>query len=165
MKETRPQQKDALTGLLTESGAQEPIREVLERCRDTDAVFAYLDMDDFKSINEAYGYDTGDEMLVSFAECLKTLVFDENTVIFRKEGDRFGAFRGNLASELDRRIFLGELQSLSAQVRVGGRLVCVAYRCGAALSGQGTGAPEELSGKAGEAMDHCKKNHISFFLN
>ncbi len=164
VKEIQPQQKDALTGLLTESGAQEPIREVLERCRDTAAVFAYLDMDDFKSINEAYGYDTGDEMLVSFTECLKTLVFDENTVIFRKEGDRFGAFRGNLASQLDRSIFLGELQSLSAQVRVGGKLVSVAYRCGAALSEQGAEAPEELAKRAVEAVDHCKKNHLSFFL-
>ena len=69
---------------------------MLERCRDTAAVFAYLDMDDFKSINEAYGYDTGDEMLVSFTECLKTLVFDENTVIFRKEGVQSRRNRGSL---------------------------------------------------------------------
>ena len=135
------------------------------------AVFAYLDLENFKNVNETYGYDAGDEMLVSFSESLKTLEFDSNTIVFRQEGDRFGAFRGNLATELDYRIFLGELQSLSAQVRAGGSLVCVTYRCGAAVfHGKetdcgNTDLPRQIAERARDAMAHCKKNNLHFFQN
>ncbi len=165
------QEKDALTGLLTESGSWERIREILEQSSGTMAVFAYLDLENFKNVNETYGYDAGDEMLVSFSESLKTLEFDSNTIVFRQEGDRFGAFRGNLATELDYRIFLGELQSLSAQVRAGGSLVCVTYRCGAAVfHGKetdcgNTGLPRQIAERARDAMAHCRKNNLHFFQN
>ena len=162
------QEKDALTGLFTESGSRERIGKVLEQSPGTMAVFAYLDIDNFKNVNETYGYDAGDEMLVSFSESLKTLEFDQNTVVFRQEGDRFGAFRGNIATELDYRIFLGELQSLSAQVRVDGRLVCVTYRCATAVfdgKEEKDCEPRRLAKSAASAMAHCKKNNLQFFQN
>lgn len=48
----------------------------------------FMDLDDFKTINDKYGHSVGDLYLNSFAKALKTVI-DEETRIFRIAGDEF----------------------------------------------------------------------------
>lgn len=161
-KSGKPMKKDALTGLMTEAEAMKYVDELLQKNDGKLSVYALLDLDDFQGLNDSYGYDVGDEVMVSFAECLSTMELAENTVIFRKKGDVFGAFRANLSTELEYRIFLGELQSITTQVRAAGDLICATYRCGVAVGGKNNDGADKMSHHAEEALRFCKNNHTMF---
>jgi diguanylate cyclase (GGDEF)-like protein len=47
---------------------------------------AFLDLDDFKSVNDNYGHQTGDKVLIVIAQVLKKL---ENALLVRFAGDEF----------------------------------------------------------------------------
>jgi diguanylate cyclase (GGDEF)-like protein len=73
---------DALTGLpnrrLLESRAQKTIEECRERGSEMAVLF--LDLDNFRHVNDAYGHTTGDEVLLGVASELGTLVGPEDTI-------------------------------------------------------------------------------------
>lgn len=48
-----------------------------------------IDMDDFKSINDEFGHDMGDDALGTFVEILKNCIRSYNDMIFRFGGDEF----------------------------------------------------------------------------
>jgi diguanylate cyclase (GGDEF)-like protein len=48
----------------------------------------FIDLDDFKSVNDNYGHATGDLLLVQIASALKTAVGDKGKVA-RVSGDEF----------------------------------------------------------------------------
>ncbi|MDX1519832.1 MAG: sensor domain-containing diguanylate cyclase [Gammaproteobacteria bacterium] len=48
----------------------------------------YLDLDDFKCINDRFGHDEGDQALVAFTECIKD-VFRDSDLFARLGGDEF----------------------------------------------------------------------------
>jgi diguanylate cyclase (GGDEF)-like protein len=94
---------DELTGL----GNRVALVEVLDRliADHTTAYVFYADVDDFKTVNDALGHETGDRLLVLTAERLVG-VFGPST--FRIGGDEFVAVRADLgpseAAELARSI-------------------------------------------------------------
>lgn len=53
------------------------------------AAVLYIDLDDFKPINDKYGHEVGDEVLVVVADRLKAIVRSSDTVA-RLGGDEFG---------------------------------------------------------------------------
>jgi diguanylate cyclase (GGDEF)-like protein len=83
---------DSLTGLLNRRGfelvAQQCLNHV-EREREA-ACLLFIDLDDFKQINDTLGHDQGDEALRQFAHCL-TQTFRVSDVVARLGGDEFVA--------------------------------------------------------------------------
>src|SRR5690606_33924747 len=77
---------DSLTGLKNRAAYEEFLREK----RDEAATLAYLilDLDNFKLINDTFGYDVGDEKLKTTAEVLNQFEKDGDE-IFRLGGDEF----------------------------------------------------------------------------
>ncbi|MDL2273789.1 EAL domain-containing protein [Oscillospiraceae bacterium OttesenSCG-928-G22] len=53
-----------------------------------DGALLFIDMDDFKLVNDCYGHDYGDAVLITFANYLKG-VFREPNKVFRFGGDEF----------------------------------------------------------------------------
>ena len=76
---------DSMTGLLNRRGA---IRALGPRNADSERVVAFLDCDLFKSVNEQYGSDVGDEFLQAVAGRLRHRLPSHDTVA-RWDGDEF----------------------------------------------------------------------------
>jgi diguanylate cyclase (GGDEF)-like protein len=67
--------RDALTGLLNRSGIHTWLEAMIPGVRTIDAqlVIAFIDIDDFKRINDVYGHATGDDVLRRLAASLLTV--------------------------------------------------------------------------------------------
>lgn len=81
---------DYLTGLPNRFRCGSDLIETLKNSKKTGQggyVF-FIDLDDFKIVNDCYGHDFGDGVLVSFANYAKEL-FAENATVYRFGGDEF----------------------------------------------------------------------------
>lgn len=74
---------DPLTGLTN----RRALRQTLDGLED-EATLIYLDIDDFKTVNDRYGHATGDACLTRLASVLRT-VFRPDDGLFRIGGDEF----------------------------------------------------------------------------
>lgn len=83
---------DSLTNLKNYRAFKESVEEILHY-EDEQSLMAgvMLDLDEFKSINDTYGHDFGDEYLIAFADILRELP-SEHCVIARRSGDEFCFF-------------------------------------------------------------------------
>ena len=93
---------DPLTGLgnrllfsekLTEALRLRPGREPI-----ADVGVLYIDLDKFKSVNDTYGHDAGDEVLLTVAHRLRSTVRPEDTVA-RLGGDEFAVLSPRITRE------------------------------------------------------------------
>lgn len=85
----REAMEDFLTGILNRKGAMERLKAFLEKGRGG-ALFA-LDIDDFKRINDTYGHQFGDQVLILLANTLKECSRQEDMAA-RIGGDEFLLF-------------------------------------------------------------------------
>ncbi len=81
---------DSLTGLLNRESFQEELAGQLRKSARTGSFVSVLmmDLDKFKSINDTYGHDTGDRVLITFAGLLKNTLRCED-IVARLGGDEF----------------------------------------------------------------------------
>jgi diguanylate cyclase (GGDEF)-like protein/PAS domain S-box-containing protein len=82
---------DALTGLTNRREFERRVGEALQDARDSDNVHAmyFMDLDQFKVVNDTCGHNAGDELLRQLATLLKARVRDSDA-IGRLGGDEFG---------------------------------------------------------------------------
>lgn len=105
----RQARTDGLTGLVTRTVLIERVEHALSARRPA-AALLFIDVDDFKLINDAYGHAAGDEVLAVLASRLQMLVRDHDTA-GRIGGDEFAV----LLEELD--------EPVEDAVRIAGRIV------------------------------------------
>jgi predicted signal transduction protein with EAL and GGDEF domain len=167
---------DRLTGLANRPMLFERLEEALARRRDTGMPLAvlFLDLDDFKAINDAHGHDCGDEALIAVAAQLRRAVrcgarerpdlvpapgSRPRDTIARLGGDEFVVLLEELADgaaavDVADRI-LGEIR---APLLIGGHRLFLDTSIGIAESGAGDDrSPEELLGDADTAMYEAKR--------
>ncbi|MGC8554612.1 MAG: GGDEF domain-containing protein, partial [Candidatus Acidulodesulfobacterium sp.] len=82
---------DSLTGIHNRRFMYEFVkREIVRAARNSaDLTFAILDIDKFKNINDNYGHNIGDIMLVEFTNDLKSVLLRKQDIITRYGGDEF----------------------------------------------------------------------------
>ena len=93
---------DNLTGLGNHRAYQAALRERIEETERTRAEFSLciVDVDDFKRINDTYGHQVGDDVLVALAEILRNAREGE---AFRCGGDEFALlFAGDSTGAFER---------------------------------------------------------------
>ena len=90
LKERTLARTDSLTGLFSRRAFQKRLEHDLAfaQRRNRPVTLAYVDLDDFKSINDAFGHAEGDRVLQATARVLKQLVRRVDTVA-RLGGDQF----------------------------------------------------------------------------
>jgi diguanylate cyclase (GGDEF)-like protein len=82
--------QDALTSLYNRSYLDQVLEEKFSHCRDSGQpmTLIFIDVDEFKSINDSYGHNGGDGVLISVAQTIRAAVRG-NDVIARFGGDEF----------------------------------------------------------------------------
>ncbi len=118
---------------------------------------AYLDLDGFKEINDRYGHNTGDELLVGLAGQMEA-VLREGDTLARIGGDEFVAILGNLKRPQDCVPLLERILSVACTpVTVGGTVLRVSASIGAALCPQDGTDADHLIRQADQAMYLAKQ--------
>lgn len=79
---------DGLTGLFNRIGFNEQVEKYLNNNESKKCIAILLDVDNFKFINDVYGHEVGDQVLIQLATDMKK-EFPENAVIGRNGGDEF----------------------------------------------------------------------------
>lgn len=78
---------DLLTGLLNRGTGVNKLTALVNNHKA--GCFAIADLDDFKSINDAFGHMTGDEALIMFSKMLKNFFGKGDNLVIRLGGDEF----------------------------------------------------------------------------
>ncbi len=100
---------DRLTKLYNKYSFKRKCIELIDKYPDSRGVFCFIDLNDFKAVNDTYGHAFGDEILIYFGEMLKRLK-DSKTVVFRIAGDEFGIFRIGVKNHLEVEQLFQEIQ-------------------------------------------------------
>jgi diguanylate cyclase (GGDEF)-like protein len=91
---------DSLTGIYNRKKFNELVYYEIKKSKTTEQVFSIVlaDLNKFKIINDTYGHDVGDKLLINFVELIKKdLRIDDN--IYRIGGDEFIILLPNTTSE------------------------------------------------------------------
>jgi len=151
---------DQLTGLANRRSLDEALKRALSEARrhDRNVALLFIDLDDFKQINDTHGHDVGDVVLVRVADVLRDSIRQED-IALRWGGDEFVVLLRDIESaEMTQRTadrILTKLHDSSALV--GGEVRCGAS-IGAAYSHRGEATPQELLKRADEAVYEAKVN-------
>ena len=87
---------DQMTGIRNRGSGEAMIRNLM--ADGVRGMFCLMDADKFKSINDNYGHDVGDKVIIAIADCLKK-TFRDTDVFFRLGGDEFAAYARGVDSE------------------------------------------------------------------
>ncbi len=159
---------DPLTGLANRHAFVEAVeREIAEgrRRRDMFAVH-YLDLDNFKDINDTLGHHVGDALLVAVSERLRRSV-RETDLVARLGGDEFAVLQTALREPADAGTVAAKLlAAISAPFQFDACDRHVAVSIGISLNNAGMMSAEETIMQADVAMYRAKdegRNRYCFF--
>ncbi len=86
---------DPMTGLLNKASSQEEIGLI---CKHTSGALMMIDLDNFKPVNDIYGHDMGDKILIRFSEIIRSAIRSTD-LAGRMGGDEFIVFCENISDE------------------------------------------------------------------
>jgi diguanylate cyclase (GGDEF)-like protein/PAS domain S-box-containing protein len=144
---------DDLTGLPNRALLLEHLAGALARSQRTGSPVGvlFLDLDDFKSINDSYGHSAGDELLTQVASRIGAGV-RASDVVARVGSDEFVIICENLKEPADAAFVAEQIQrALTRQIPLRGQSVTAGASVGIALSHPGS-SPESMLRDADSAM-------------
>jgi diguanylate cyclase (GGDEF)-like protein len=155
-------QHDPLTGLANRSLFSQQVREALESGAPGEAAVMFIDIDDFKRVNDTLGHAVGDQLLRGVASRLVRSVRGED-IVARLDGDEFAVLvrrpfyveRG--AGELAQHM----LASFALPVTAGDEVLSVSLSIGIATCRHERTHAEELLRDADVAMYEAKEGDTS----
>ena len=162
---------DALTGLANRVLLAQRLSEAIAHAAHSQKMLAlvYLDLDGFKSVNDTYGHEAGDMLLISVAQRMQA-VLREGDTLARIGGDEFVAVLVDLTAPEDSLpVMQRMLHAASQAVPVHGLQVQVSASVGATYFpqlGRTDTTAEQLIKQADQTMYHAKqsgKNRIHVF--
>jgi diguanylate cyclase (GGDEF)-like protein len=150
---------DPLTGLPNRSLFQDRLQQAVARARRTSRRLAvlYVDLDDFKWVNDTLGHPAGDELLRRMAGVLSSSLRETDTVA-RLAGDEFAIVLPDVgdARQIDR--VLATLRArLQTPVRIAGRELRLRASIGVAVFPVHAGDADALLARADAAMYRAKR--------
>ncbi len=157
--------KDKLTGLYRKETFYEMVEKCLKAEKSITGALLFLDLDNFKSINDVFGHMKGDEVLFETAEKLQ-IIFSNIDILSRFGGDEFCVFIKNIPHETLLSKLDWTLEKLRRTYREGKNEVLVTTSIGVALIPENGQIVVELLAKADNALYESKqkgKNQYTFY--
>lgn len=152
---------DFLTGLYNRNSVHRKIEDCLKREPDGNFALCFLDLDNFKQVNDRYGHSYGDEVLRDIAGAIRKSV-SETDMAGRFGGDEFLVFMREIN---DREDILRRAESVCGRIREGGLAAGLTASMGIACYPEDGRLFQELLDKADTALYRCKcmgKDRIQF---
>lgn len=143
------------------------LQSAIDSTLEQNTLFAvlFLDLDQFKLVNDSLGHTAGDELLVDVARrlraCIRTSIRGNEqgkTIVARVGGDEFAILLTHIQSEVDpATVSIRILERLGEPFFLEGRRMFISASIGIALSSTGN-TPEDLLRNADTAMYQAKAN-------
>ncbi|MCW5714601.1 MAG: EAL domain-containing protein [Bauldia sp.] len=151
---------DNLTRLPNRNSFHEHLSDVLEMARPEEQfAVLFVDLDEFKQVNDTLGHPAGDALLCAVADRMRTIIAAPD-VVARFGGDEFVVLQylgeRDLAAldDLARRI----IETVSKPYQIEGQHVIIGASIGAALAPRDGSDPDLLLKNADMALYHTKSN-------
>jgi diguanylate cyclase (GGDEF)-like protein len=157
---------DSLTGLANRSLILDHLRQALARAERREELVAvvFIDLDDFKHINDTLGHVAGDELLVRVAERLRPAVRPSDT-LGRWGGDEFVVVCEDLELVSDAPAIVARVAAaFEVPFDVAGSQLGVSASIGVAVSA-GADQPATLIAAADSDMYEAKRDHPTHSRN
>jgi len=147
---------DAVTGLSNRHHFRMMLDEALTRLSGHPFALLCLDLDRFKTVNDALGHDVGDHLLALVGQRLKALS-RQGDMVARLGGDEFAMILRNVADPQEvQRIADRVLAALCASVDIDGLTVPLGVSVGMVLAPRDGDQPEQLLKNADLALYSAK---------
>ena len=118
---------------------------------------AFIDLDEFKEINDRHGHATGDQLLVAMARRLKEVLREHDTLA-RIGGDEFIALLADIGTSDDlERVLERMLRVANAPVHLNGQVMQVSASIGVTVYPQDDVDTDQLMRHADQAMYRSKQ--------
>jgi diguanylate cyclase (GGDEF)-like protein len=156
--------RDPLTGLPDREFLMARLAILLKGERVADRHFAvvFLDLDNFKQVNDDFGHLIGDNVLREAARRIAGCLRDGDHVV-RYGGDEFVALIHGVTTVDDVEPVVGRVHlALSTPIAISDGEVSLSLSAGVALASEAGGSPEELLAAADRAMYAAKRTGAQF---
>ena len=159
---------DALTGLPNRSLLRDRLKQEIKKCKRDGLQLAilFIDLDQFKDVNDTFGHDSGDLLLIEAARRLRECVRESDTVA-RMGGDEFTIILTELLDAgSTERILQKLLQALQGMFQLGDEQVFISASIGVSIYPLDATRIEDLLKNADQALYVAKgagRNRFSFF--
>jgi diguanylate cyclase (GGDEF)-like protein len=155
--------RDPLTGLVNRRVMEKVLHREYKRAAryKTPLTLAFLDLDDFKAVNDTYGHNQGDELLRYVADILEDLTRDSD-VVCRYAGDEFIVILPGIGSG-DSLLFIQRLQDYFDKnpMKIGEQRIPVSISFGlSSIGDMGVVDPDSLLKKADEMLYSVKQQKV-----
>ncbi len=147
---------DALTGLPNRRLLTLRLQEAFERkARARRVALLFVDLDSFKEVNDSFGHDFGDTLLVEAASRIRAVTRDSDVVV-RIGGDEFVVLCDSTAAEEAAQIANRVLLAFRDPFIIGGKVVTTTVSVGIATANEAS-SPKELLRRADDSMYRAKR--------
>jgi diguanylate cyclase (GGDEF)-like protein/PAS domain S-box-containing protein len=156
---------DTLTGLPNRVLLSDRLNQAMAHHRRNGRLLAvcYLDLDGFKPVNDKYGHDVGDALLVGLGKRLQSLLRDGDTLA-RLSGDEFVILLSELASDRDGEAIVRRiLNSIEQPFEVKGHGIGISGSIGITLFPTDDVSADTLLRHADQAMYQAKATSAGAF--
>ncbi|WP_415903476.1 diguanylate cyclase domain-containing protein [Neptuniibacter sp. QD29_5] len=158
---------DNLTNLPTRRLCMDRLAKIIDlaKRKQHQAAVLFIDLDGFKEVNDCFGHDSGDQVLIDTATRLKTCVRESDTVA-RIGGDEFIILLNEINEPQDAGLVAKKiLESIKQPYRIEQKEISIGVSIGIALYPIDAVNPEKLIQNADKAMYSVKtkgKNNFTF---
>ena len=160
---------DPLTGLVNRTFLKMQLNTLSEinKRENKKLALIFIDLDNFKIINDTFGHEAGDELLIEIANRLKQLV-RESDIVARIGGDEFVIVLNNIKNKDDVKVVITHIQKeLIKPIKIDKNDVEITFSAGIALYPDDTTNINEILQLADIAMYESKKEGKNrfYFIN